>query len=115
MRGRRGELRALFHSGLGALGFIHANRHWQSPGPTEITGRVLTMGLGMVPLAILLDWFAVKIAWDSEFLIIRVLFTIPGLVCTFLALVSVFAWAVVTVLILAHVYAYVSQWFKKRS
>lgn len=112
MRGRRGLIAdTLGDHRLFAVAALHAARTHVSgiPEGTNL-GYVLAMGVGMVPLAVILDWFAVKIAWASDFVILRVLFSIPGAVCTALALIGIVAWLYVLASAVVYAAAYVRAW-----
>lgn len=114
MKGRRGYLSDLAGGHrLFALAAMHAARMRVGGKVPDGLGYVLAFPLAFVPLAILLDWFAL-VSWSSEFWIIRVLFTIPGLICTLLALVGLLAWAAMLVVVAAHVVTYVvARWCGK--
>lgn len=109
-------MRHLFDEhGIFAVGAYHASHENDPHGHTPITGYVLAMPLAFVPLALLLDWFAINVAWASDFVIVRILFTIPGIICTLLAIVGLMAWVVFGVLLTAHVVAYVRKRHSQRS
>lgn len=67
---------------------------------------VLPMGVGMVPLAIILDRFAL-LSWSSDFVIVRMLFTLPGLVCTLLGLIC---WQYLLTYAAAYIGAFIRAW-----
>lgn len=101
--------------GIFAVGAYHASHEKIAGGDSaeraEIVWYVLAMPLGMIPLALLSDWFAVAIAWHSDFLFLRVLFTLPGVLFTLLALVGVIAW----IIFLAYLAGYVIHFVRNRS
>lgn len=104
MRGPRGELRHLFAEyGIFAVGAYHALRTRSPSGLGNVNvGYLIAWPLVFVPLAFLLHIVAV-FSWSSEFLVIRILFTLPFLICAVLASLGLLAWVSVAVLLIAHV------------
>lgn len=108
-------MRHLFgEHGIFAVGAYHASHENDPHGHTPITGYLLAMPLAFVPLAFLLYWVAV-VSWSSEFWIIRLIFTIPFLICALLALIGLLAWVVMIFLVIGHVIAYVHKHYSKGS
>lgn len=106
-------MRHLFgEHGIFAVGAYHASHSNDPHGHTPITGYLLAFPLAFVPLAILLDWFAVNVAWPSDFAVLRVLFTIPGLVCTLLALIGLVAWLFALVYAAVYVGGYIAEFYR---
>lgn len=113
MKSRRGYLADIFgHHRLAALAAMHAARtHVGGKVPDEANfGYVAAFPLAFVPLAILLDWFEANIVWISPFWVIRILFAIPGVICTLLAIVGLLAWACVAVYAVTYVVGYIAAW-----
>lgn len=113
MKGRRGYLSDLAGGHrLFALAALHAARtHVGGKVPDEANfGYVLAFPLAFVPLAILLDWFAVNVAWITPFWILRIIFTIPGVICTLLAIIGLLAWAYVAVYAVVYIVGYITAW-----
>lgn len=109
MRGRRGYLSDLAGGHrLFALAALHAARTHVGARVPNGFGYALAFPVAFVPLAVLLDWFAVNVAWITPFWLLKIIFTIPGVICSLLAVIGLLAWAYVAV----HAVAYVVAWWR---
>lgn len=111
-KGRRGLLAdTLGHHRLFALAAMHAARtHVGGKVPDGANlGYVAAFPLAFVPLAFLLHWVGV-VAWASDFWIIRIMFAIPWIVCTMLALIGLLAWLYALVYVVVYVVGYLAAW-----